>query len=312
MSDRFPKKFSYNSDCLVLLTACLVPAVLFNGIGGVLVIAACVITAVICVGAGSLLLQKKLSLNDKSAIVTGLSVAMLLSGSTPVGVAVLASFVAIAAGKLPFGDWDKAPFVPSAVGAAFAWLVYPEYCFSYPAPFTGVSDSAVSLTSMLKNGNSVNMTTPGILNAIVGNCPGPLGTTCAIFFVACLIYFLLRNIDSFIISAGFIAVCCLFAALFPRVPSGRQASVLMELCGGALLFTAVFPMTYPNIKFRSVSFALFYGMTGGAVYMLIRYFGTFEDGAPFAVLVMNAIAPLFSDKVGEFRIPAADGEEDET
>ena len=47
----------------------------------------------------------------------------------------------------------------------------------------------------------------------------------------------------------------------------------MELCSGALLFTAVFFMNYPNVRFRSVNFAMLYGMAGGVVYMLIRYFG---------------------------------------
>ena len=279
MDNRFPKKFSYNSDCLVLLAACLVPSVLFNGIGGVKVIAASVVTAVL----------------------TDLFGTLILSGDVT-----LSAFVAVAVGKQPFGRWDRAPFVPAAVGTGFVCVIYPDICFSYPAPFTGAADTAESLAMMLKNGNSVNMTAPGVLNVLVGNCPGQIGTTCGIFFAACLVYYLIRNIDSFIVSAGFISVCFLFAALFPRVPSGRRTSVLMELCGGALLFTAVFLMTYPNVKFRSVNFALYYGMTGGAVYMLIRYFGAFEDGAPFAVLIMNALSPLFS---GDNRVFSSNGRE---
>ena len=309
MDNRFPKKFSYNSDCLVLLAACLVPSVLFNGIGGVKVIAASVVTAVLTDLFGTLILSGDVTLSDRSAVITGFSVAMLLSGSVPVYVAAIAAFVAVAVGKLPFGRWDRAPFVPAAVGTGFVCVIYPDICFSYPAPFTGAADTAESLAMMLKNGNSVNMTAPGVLNVLVGNCPGQIGTTCGIFFAACLVYYLIRNIDSFIVSAGFISVCFMFAALFPRVPSGRRTSVLMELCGGALLFTAVFLMTYPNVKFRSVNFALYYGMTGGAVYMLIRYFGAFEDGAPFAVLIMNALSPLFS---GNNRVFSSNGRETDT
>ena len=50
-------------------------------------------------------------------------------------------------------------------------------------------------------------------------------------------------------------------------------------------------------------------MTGGAVYMLIRYFGAFEDGAPFAVLIMNALSPLFS---GNNRVFSSNGRETDT
>ncbi len=313
MDNSSQKKFAYNFDCLVLLAACLVPAVLFNGADGVKVIAASVVTAVLTDVIGTMILSGDVTVSDRSAIITGLSVAMLLSGSTPVYVAVTAAFVATAVGKLPFGRWDSVPFVPAAVGTAFVCIIYPEIYFSFPAPFTGAADTTESLTMMLKNGHSVNMTVPGILNVLVGNCPGQLGTTCAVFFAACLVYYLIRNIDSFIVSAGFISVCFLFAAMFPRVMSGRRASVLMELCGGALLFTAVFLMTYPNVKFRSVNFALLYGMTGGAVYMLVRRFGAFEDGAPFAVLIMNALSPLFSEGIRAFSSEEAErGEKEES
>lgn len=295
MDDRFPKKYSYSSDCLVLLCACLVPAILFNGFG-VLKTAAVSVAAAIAVDfLGTFILSRKAVAPDKYAVITGLTAAMLLPGDVPLYIALLASSVSVAVGKLPFGKWDRVPFVPSAVGIAFVWVIYPDVCFSYPAPLTGVTDTAESLALMLKNGNSVNMTSPGILNILVGNFPGPVGATCALFFAACLVYFLIRNMNSFIVSSGFVAACFLFAALFPRVPSGRRVSVLMELCGGALLFTAVFLMTYPVVKFRSPSFALLYGMAGGVLFMIIRYFGALEEGAPFAVLIMNAICPLFSD-----------------
>ena len=311
MSDSFPKKYSYDADCLILLAAGLVPAVFFNGINSVKVIVSGVITAVLTNLIGKAVLRKSLKSFDGFAVITGLCVSMLLPADIPPWAVILASFVSVAVGKLPFGEWEKAPFVPAAVGVAFIWLIYPELCFAYPSPSTGISDATLSLTSMLKNGNSVNMTVPGILNIIVGNVPGPIGTTCGVFFLACLIYYLIRNIDSFIISAGFISVCCLFAALFPRIPSGRQTSALMELCGGALLFTAVFLMPYPNIKFKSVNFALYYGMTGGLVFMFIRYFGAFEEGAPFAVLIMNSVSPFFSGRLNEFRIPPSATEEEE-
>lgn len=293
MSNRFPKKFSYGSDCLLLLIACLVPSVLFNGINGVKIAAAGVITAVVTDALCTLIFKTDAPVFSRYSVITGLSSVMLLSAGVPVYVAITASFSSVVVGKLPFGDWEKTPFVPAAVGSALAWVLYPDKCFSYPVPFTGSYGSAESLASMLKNGNSANMTAPGILNILVGNFPGPLGTTCGIFFAACLVYFLIRNIDAFITSAGFISICFLFAALFPRVQSGRQTSVIMELCSGALLFTAVFFMNYPNVRFRSVNFAMLYGMAGGVVYMLIRYFGAFEDGAPFAVLIINAAAPVF-------------------
>lgn len=92
MSNRFPKKFSYGSDCLLLLIACLVPSVLFNGINGVKIAAAGVITAVVTDALCTLIFRTDAPVFSRYSVITGLSSVMLLSAGAPVYVAITASF----------------------------------------------------------------------------------------------------------------------------------------------------------------------------------------------------------------------------
>lgn len=309
MSEDRKQSFPFLYEMLIMLVPCAATACFFNGVSAVRLLLVSVAACVFCDGLGTLLLKKELTLKDMSAVVTGLCVALMLPGSCPTSMAVLASVFSVVAGKLPFGDHDKAPFVPAAAGIAFLTAVYPDVTFAFTPSASSVT--AASLTSMLKSGNSVNLTAPSLLNILAGNFPGPIGCTCVFFFAACLIWLALRSLPKFMTAAGFTAVCALFSLVFPRVLSGGVASLVMELGGGTLLFSAVFLMTYPNVEFDSVPRALAYGAAGGAICMLIRYFGAFEDGTCFAVLIMNALAPLFTGKRPAPAKRANGGEADE-
>ena len=82
----------------------------------------------------------------------------------------------------------------------------------------------------------------------------------------------------------------LFAALFPRVGGERLDSVLFELLSGSLVFCAVFVMTEPSTSPKTSLGRCIYGFLGGVLTMLFRYYGVHEQGAWFAVLLVNALS----------------------
>ena len=279
----------------MLIPFCLL-SVYFYGLTAVKLIFTSIITAIICDFTGCVLLKKETELSDLSAVNTGIITALLLSSSTPVYVAAVTCAFAICVGKLPFGSYKGSPFTPAAVGIAFACVCFPDYIFNYAPSLRDTGIFTSSLASMLTQCTTVNMTAPGLLSILVGNCPGPIGATCTAALLTTLVYLLIRKPNAFFSAAGFICICCLFAVLFPRVLSGRQTSVIMELCSGMLMFTAIFLIPWPNKEFSSPLSALLYGIMGGVFQMLIRYFGTFEEGAVFAVLFCDALSFLFVKK----------------
>lgn len=59
-----------------------------------------------------------------------------------------------------------------------------------------------------------------------------------------------------------------------------------------LVFTALFLLPNPATLPKTHLQRLLYGMAAGGICMLLRYFGAYEEGACFAVLLMNAVWPM--------------------
>ena len=203
----------FTVDMLIMLTVSAIVACFYFGSAAAKLILIGLAVSVGCDAAGTLLLKKEIALKDLSAVITGLSVALVLPAGCPGWMAALSAFTAVAVGKLPFGEHTKAPFVPAAVGTAFVTLLYPRIMFDYSAAAGASFATGESLASMLRHANAVNLTGPALFNILAGNCPGAIGATCTFFFAACLVYLAVRKTDKFFIAAGFIAVCALFAVL---------------------------------------------------------------------------------------------------
>lgn len=71
-----------------------------------------------------------------------------------------------------------------------------------------------------------------------------------------------------------------------------QQRLLIELSSGYLLFTAVFLLNDPVTAPRYWLGRLAYGVLAGVLVMALRYHGRFEATACFAVLLVNAFAPV--------------------
>jgi electron transport complex protein RnfD len=94
-----------------------------------------------------------------------------------------------------------------------------------------------------------------------------------------------------LITLPYLATCAFMAILFPRISGTMANSVLIELCSGYLLFCGVFLLNDPVTAPRHWLARVFYGIFAGLLVMLLRYYGRFEEGACFAVLLVNTFAP---------------------
>ena len=83
------------------------------------------------------------------------------------------------------------------------------------------------------------------------------------------------------------------SVLFPRVGTGRFISLIMELCGGMLLFGAVFFISTPSVMPQRPLARAVWGFAGGIICMIIRYIGAVEESACFGILITCAISDFF-------------------
>jgi len=305
-ADRDKQNQRFYGGMLIMLAAPAVMACYFYGLRALLLLAVSILTAVLCEALGGLMMRrKKNSLYDLNAVFTGAVIALMLPASAPVFLAVIGSAFAIIVAKLPFGGTRGAPFVPAAAGFAFLCVCWPGEVFNYPivsANFGAVVTtgahmvSGTSIASMLHAGNSMRLNIINVFDIISGNIPGPMGTGCIIVLIAASAYMLFTRPAALLNTLGFLLSCAGTALLFPRVFTGRLSSVFLELCSGTLVFVALFllpdPATSPQ---KGNLHRLYYGIFSGLLCMLMRYFGAFEEGACFALLLSNASWP-FAEK----------------
>ncbi len=302
-------------DVLVALTLLLVlPVVRFGARPAVMA----ALTALVCAVSEilfNLIQTKSTGISDCSSMVTGMILVMLMPVNAPMWLPCAAGVFAIVVAKGPFGSTGRNPFNPAAAGFAFAAICWPQLVFSYFNPASSAVlppladcfvETVPSPAAVLKSGLK-----PSIVpfEMLWGNFAGPIGSTAVLVIAACALYLVFKRTARWEIIFFFLAAAALIAAFFPRIACSPLTSVKYELMSGSLLFCSVFMVTDPVTAPHTPVGRCLYGAFAGAMLMVFRTFGAFEQGAAFAVLIANASAPLFDDLV--FRAKGWGGELDE-
>ncbi len=248
-----------------------------------------------------LLQRQRISVSQRSVLVTGLTAALLLPGDVDLYIPALAAAFGIFVVREPFGSLGRNTFNPAAAGVAFVTVLWPEKVFRFPGvdflPLWGEGVAASRVEdpmSMLQQG-LIPLLRP--VDMLLGRYAGPLGSTAALVICGCGLFLFFRRTARWEITAGFLLSAAAVAFFFPRAPYAPEISVAYELLTGSLLFAGVFMMTDPVTSPRMAGPRFVYGLLGGGLAMLLRHVGAYEEGVCFAVLLSNAAAPLL-DRAG--------------
>lgn len=277
-------------DYLIMLVAPVLVSLFYYGERVLLILAVSVLSAVVCDLIISLILKKKFYLKDLSGIYASAAIAMMMPAGIPLYIPAIASMFAVAVVKTPFGM--KAPFSSAAAGFAFACICFKEHIFDFSVKAEEKLLGVSSTGSMLAKGNSVHLDAASITDIIGGNVAGPIGTGCGILMLGCCAYLFARRKRALLATAGFIAACVIFAAVFPRINASAVTSVVLELSAGSLMFAAVFLITDPAMLPKKSVARVVYGAVCGIICMIMRYAGAFEEPVCFAVLLANGLKPV--------------------
>ena len=239
---------------------------------------------------------------DPSALVTGLTIALLLPVNAPYWLPVLAGAFAILVVKMPLGFTGRNLFNPAAAGVAFVTVCQPDPVFLYANPTAGWLDLANEITVVLgaSPGSALlEGLKPSIMphDLLWGVYPGPMGCTAALVIGAGALLLLARRTIRWEPLAFFLLTTALVAALFPRIYCTALTSVKYELLTGSLLFCAVFLLGDPVTSPRTITGRCAFGVLAGALLMGMRHAGAYEQTACFAVLIANAFSPVLDRAV---------------
>lgn len=239
--------------------------------------------------------------NESFAIV----IAMLLPATVDWYVLIIAVLAGVLIGKEAFGGYGSYPFNPAAVGYVVAAVSWPEQVLQCPQPYADIPlwdasgvpvSNAVSDT--LRSGGILNISA---LSLWLGEYASPIGTGSALILIACGVFLWAHKDAHMSASVTFLATSAFIAFFFPRqsgiagvsiaatlVP--RLQSVQDVLLTGATLYAAVFLLNEPYTCAHHRLGRILYGFLVGAVTMGLRYYGVYETGVCFALLIVNAVA----------------------
>jgi electron transport complex protein RnfD len=153
-----------------------------------------------------------------------------------------------------------------------------------PLSYVGGDDAAAAFRELTEKYS--------LLDMLLGKNGGSMGEICTLVLLAGGLYLMGRKIISWHIPVSYIATVAALTFLFPRGGADNLQWMLYSLCGGGLMLSAFFMATdyatSPIIKRGQ----LIYGIGCGLFTVLIRYFSSGDDGAYYAIMVMNCCTGL--------------------
>jgi len=289
----------------------MLPALLLSffyfGMGAIIV----TLTAVASCYLFEFLIQKYLlhvepSVNDGSALITGILLAFNMPANLPIWIIIIGALVAIGIGKMTFGGLGNNVFNPALVGRVFLLISFPVQMTSWPKALgfegsyfdaeTGATALAVIKEGLNKGDSLSELMTqlPSNMDMFLGNMGGSLGEVAGAALVIGLIYMLYKKIISWHIPVAVLGTVAIFSGILNLVNPEAYAGPVFHILTGGLLLGAIFMATDYVTSPMSNKGMLIYGIGIGILTVVIRVFGAYPEGVSFAILIMNAFVPLIN------------------
>ena len=268
-------------DVVISLLPAAAAGIVWFGWSAVWVMLATVTAAVTSEWLFNMIVRKRsTSLEDCSAVVTGLLLALNLPANVPIWQAVVGAVFAIIVVKCFFGGLGR-----NIVNPAITARVFMLVSFGSMATAAFPVDSTASATPLVELAGGK---TPELLDLFIGNHGGAIGETCVLALLLGAIYLFARQIISWHIPVAFIGT----VFLFTWAVVGDATPALAWCLSGGLFLGAIFMATDYVTAPETGWGKLIFGIGAGVITVLIRFWGNYPEGVSFAILLMNILNPF--------------------
>jgi electron transport complex protein RnfD len=247
------------------------------------------------------LMKKHQTVGDLSAVVTGMLLAFVSPVTMPYWMAVVGAFFAIIIVKQLFGGIGKNFVNPALAGRAFLVGSYAGVMTTWIDPAAGkaplmgsTADIVTAATPMayLKVGDMAGLAEKyEVMDLFIGNCGGSMGEVSALALLVGGAYLIYRKVIGWQIPVAYIGTVAVLSFLFPKTGSGIEF-MLYSVFGGGLFLGAIFMATDYVTSPVTKKGQLIFGIGCGLFTVLIRYFGSYNEGVCYSIMVMNLLVAL--------------------
>lgn len=290
------------SRIMQLVALALLPTTLFGiwnfGFRALLVVLVTVASSVFFEWLYDRLMHKKNTINDFSAVVTGLLLALNMPPQIPLWMPVLGNAFAIIVVKQLFGGLGQNFMNPALAARCFLMISFAGKMTDFAVDkLSGYHciDTVTGATALAELKNSgFTADSISVKNLFIGNIHGTIGETSAIAILIGAVILLAFKVIDLKIPLTYIGSFAVFVILY-MLGTGKGFDVnylFSHLFGGGLMLGAWFMATDYVTTPITPKGQLLYGCCLGVVTAIFRLFGGSAEGVSYAIIFCNLLVPL--------------------
>ena len=273
-------------DVVIALLPSLIAGAVIFGARALLVALVSVASAVLSEFLFNLIIKKRQTVGDFSAVITGLLVGLNLHANAPLWQCALGSVFAIIVVKCLFGGLGCNFANPAITARVFLVISFSGTLTGGAIPrFSSNPDLVTGATPLeaLRTGAEL----PSLLDMLLGLRGGAIGETCIVAILIGFVYLVVRRVIHFETPIIFVATVFTLSLIVDN----SFTAALYQILSGGLIFGAVFMATDYVTTPITRSGRMIFAFGCGLITFLVRSFGSYPEGVSFAILFMNILSP---------------------
>lgn len=284
-------------DVIIALVPAAIGSVYFFGLNALKLILLSVASALFFEAAIQKLFKKEVTINDYSAIITGMLIAFNLPANAPWWIPVFGSGFAIIIVKQCFGGIGSNFMNPALAARAVLLASWPNIMSNFVLPGVDAVTGSTPLAIMKYGGADAGASAtvaqavqelPSIMNMFIGNRGGAIGETSALLLLIGALYLIVRKVINWktpVIYIGTTAILLLILGV-------EMNQLMYHILGGGLILGAFFMATDYSTTPVTSRGQIIFALGAGILTALIRVKGGFPEGVSYSILLMNVASPL--------------------
>ncbi len=281
-----------SANIMQIVTAALLPAAAFGvynfGLPALIMLISTTASAVLTELIYQKLMHKKVTVNDFSAVVTGLLLGLNMPSSAPWWMGALGSVFGILVVKQLFGGLGQNIMNPALGARCFLLISFTGQMTTFI--YDGVSGPTP--LAVLKSGGTVDT-----MSMLIGKIPGTIGETSVFAIMLGAVILILTGVIDLRIPGTYLATFAVFVGIFghfqdPDIGFFDPQYITAHLCGGGIMLGAWFMATDYVTSPITKRGQIVYGMLLGILTGLFRLFGGSAEGVSYAIIISNLLVPL--------------------
>lgn len=292
-------------DVIVALLPALVWAVIRFGMKALLLTVVSVAGCMFWEWLYRKLMKKPQSVGDLSSVVTGMLLAFVCPVTTPLWMILIGGFFSIVVVKQLYGGIGKNFLNPALAGRALLLGSYAGVMTTWidpaysKAPLFGSTADVITSATPLAYMSDLNVTEAfaeltgkySISDMFLGMTGGSLGEVSALLLIAGGVYLIWQKVINWHTPVAYIGTVAVLTFLFPKA-GGNLEWMLYSLFGGGLMLGAFFMATDYATSPVTPKGQLIFGIGCGLFTVFIRYFGSYNEGVCYSIMIMNLCVAL--------------------